>query len=148
MRRAHAECMLFESKEMLSSTQLNQLLSPNCNFLFIIRSSAGKMSKIGFVTPFESATYIAALERSLLLNIPLRVSFNLDIENNHVDAVLKPINSSQYQRVLQWISLPYTTRHDILSLKPANEDSNAKIIHVRPAKTVSLSHFLSAISTY
>lgn len=96
-----------------------------------------KMSKIGFVAPFENARYIAGLERNILVNIPLRASVNLDIENTHVDAALKLMNSSQYHQLLQWSSLPYTTRHDILSMKPANEDSNAKVIHVRPTKSVS-----------
>jgi hypothetical protein len=96
-----------------------------------------KMSKIGFIAPFEKARYIAGLERNLLVNIPLRASVNLDIENMHVDAALKPINSSQYHQLLQWSSLPYTTRHDIRSMSPANEDSNAKVIHVRPTKWVS-----------
>jgi hypothetical protein len=96
-----------------------------------------KMSKIGFVAPFENARYIAGLERNVLVNIPLKASVNLDIQNIHVDATLKLIDSSQYHQLLQWSSLPYTTRHDILSMNPANEDSNARVIHVRPTKSVS-----------
>jgi hypothetical protein len=96
-----------------------------------------KMSKIGFLAPFESARYIAGLERNFLVNIPLRASVNLDIENTHVDAALKFINSSQHHQLLQWSTLPFTTRHDILSMRPAIEGSNAKVIHVRPAKSVS-----------
>jgi hypothetical protein len=102
------------------------------------------MVKAGFVAPFESTRYMAALERSLLVNIPIRASVNLDIENRHVDAMLKPINSSQYHKLLQWTSLPYTTKHDILSLKPAIEDTNAKVIKTRPAKSVSRTHLLTA----
>lgn len=99
------------------------------------------MSKLGFVAPFENARYIAGLERNVLVNIPLRASVNLDIENVHVDATLEPINSNQNHQLLQWTSLPYTTRHDILSMNPANEDSNAKVIHVRPTKWVSHSRW-------
>jgi hypothetical protein len=96
------------------------------------------MSKMGFVAPFESTRYIAALERDVLVNIPIRVAVNLDIENKRVDAALKPLNSNEYHKVLQWTTLPYTTKHDILSMKPASEDSNAKIIRPRPSKSVSL----------
>lgn len=117
---------------------------PDCNVWFTIRYSAGQMSKIGFVAPFESVSYIAALERNLLINIPIRTSINLDIENRHIDATLKPMNSNHFHKLAQWTSLPYTTRHDILSLKPASEDSDAKIIHVGPAKSVSYGHLLLA----
>jgi hypothetical protein len=89
------------------------------------------------VTPFDSTRYIAGLEKNLLLNIPLRVSVNLDLENKHVAAALKPIDSNEYHKVLQWSSVPYTSKHDILNLKPALEDSNAKIILSRPVKSVS-----------
>jgi hypothetical protein len=95
------------------------------------------MSKMGFIAPFETATYIAALERDILINLPIRVAVNFDIENKHVDAALKPLNSDEYHKVLQWTTLPYITKHDILSMKPANEDSNAKIISTRPRKSVS-----------
>jgi hypothetical protein len=95
-----------------------------------------KMSEIGFVAPFESAKYIAGLERNILVNVPLRASVNLDFENTHLDAALKLINSSQYHQLLQCSSLPFTTRHDILSMEPAKEDSNTKVIHVRPSKWV------------
>jgi hypothetical protein len=99
-----------------------------------------KMSEIGFVAPFESASYIAGLERNFLINVPLRASVNLDIQNTHVDAVVKLINSSQYHQLFRYSSLPFTTRHDILSMKPASEDSDAKVIHVRPARWVSRGH--------
>jgi hypothetical protein len=99
-----------------------------------------KMSKIGFLAPFESARYVAGLERNVLVNVPLRASVNLDIENKHVDAVMKLVNSSQHHKLLQYTTKPYTTRHDVLSMNPDSEDINAKVIHVRPAKVVSHSH--------
>lgn len=92
---------------------------------------------MGFVTPFDSARYSAALERDVLVNLPVKVSVNLDIQNKRVDAVLKPLKVDEYHKVLQWTTVPYTTKHDILSMKPAIEDSNAKIITVRPIKKVS-----------
>jgi hypothetical protein len=95
------------------------------------------MIKMGFVTPFDSARYSAALERDVLVNLPVKVSVNLDIENKRVDAALKPLNVDEYHKVLQWTTVPYTTKHDILSMKPAIEDSNAKIISARPRKSVS-----------
>lgn len=103
----------------------------------IIRYSTRKMIKMGFVAPFESTRYTAALERDILVNLPVRVSVNLDIENKRVDAALKPLNADEYHKVLQWTTLPYITKHDILSMKPANEDSNAKKISPRPTKSVS-----------
>lgn len=108
-----------------------------CNLCLINRFSTRKMIKMGFVAPFESTRYIAALERDVLINLPVKVSMNLDIENKRVDAALKPLNVDEYHKVLQWTTLPYTTKHDILSMKPASEDSNAKIISARPSKSVS-----------
>jgi hypothetical protein len=95
------------------------------------------MGRISFIAPFESTTYTAALERDMFVNLPLRASVNLDIENNQVEAALKPLNSNQYQKLLQWTTLPYTTKQEILSIKPANEESSTKVIRSLPSKSVS-----------
>nr|CAD7427031.1 unnamed protein product [Timema monikensis] len=86
--------------------------------------------QIGFVTPFDHRQYVAAVDKNTQLNLPISASVDVDIENAKIQATFSPINSERDYQIFHCSSKPYTTKHDIINLKPHNQDSDYHKIHV------------------
>nr|CAD7195680.1 unnamed protein product [Timema douglasi] len=55
---------------------------------------------------------------------------DVDMENAKIQATFSPINSDKDYQIFHCSSKPYTTKHDIINLKPYNQDSDYHKIHV------------------
>nr|CAD7257447.1 unnamed protein product [Timema shepardi] len=86
--------------------------------------------QIGFVTPFDHRQYVAAVDKNTQLNLPISASVDVDMENSKIQATFSPINSDRDYQIFHCSSKPYTTKHDIINLKPYNQDSDYHKIHV------------------
>nr|CAD7573376.1 unnamed protein product [Timema californicum] len=86
--------------------------------------------QIGFVTPFDHRQYVAAVDKNTQLNLPISASVDVDMENSKIQATFSPINSDRDYQIFHYSSKPYTTKHDIINLKPHNQDSDYHKIHV------------------
>nr|CAD7414698.1 unnamed protein product [Timema poppensis] len=86
--------------------------------------------QIGFVTPFDHRQYVAAVDKNTQLNLPISASVDVDMENAKIQATFSPINSDKDYQIFHCSSKPYTTKHDIINLKPYNQDSDYHKIHV------------------
>nr|CAD7460130.1 unnamed protein product [Timema tahoe] len=86
--------------------------------------------QIGFVTPFDHRQYVAAVDKNTQLNLPISASVDVDMENAKIQATLSPINSDRDYQIFHCSSKPYTTKHEIINLKPHNQDGDYHKLHV------------------
>nr|Q9U8M0.1 RecName: Full=Vitellogenin-1; Short=Vg-1; Flags: Precursor [Periplaneta americana]BAA86656.1 vitellogenin [Periplaneta americana] len=96
--------------------------------------SVKEMSKIAIVTPFNSMEHMAALERNILINIPIKLDVDFDLEAQNIALNMKLIGKDSNPRLAQLSTNTYTTNHKITIIKPAIQDEEANEIHVRPAR--------------
>ncbi|CAG2058701.1 unnamed protein product, partial [Timema podura] len=86
--------------------------------------------QIGFVTPFDHRQYVAAVDKNTQINLPISASVDVDMENAKIQATLSPINSDRDYQIFHCSSKPYTTKHEIINLKPHNQDGDYHKLHV------------------
>ncbi|CAA9998147.1 unnamed protein product, partial [Nesidiocoris tenuis] len=96
--------------------------------------SAKAQGKMGFITPFNHKRYTAALHKNVHLHLPLRASLDLDFENSKIRAKVQPLDTQQKHKLLEYSTVAYTVKHDILDLSPALNNDNARPIHTGNVK--------------
>lgn len=104
-----------------------------CNY----RYASKTQSKLGFVTPFNHQRYLTGYDSNTQVHLPLKVKIDVDVENTKVYVKLQPLNPNKYQKIAEYSTMAYTTKHDILDLTPPQLDDDTEITHVRPVNRVS-----------
>lgn len=96
---------------------------------------ASKIEKrFGFVTPFEHQNYIAGIDKTEMVQIPVEYEVTEDHRNHGLK--IRP-NSQQTQMnsqltLLHHSTVPFTTRQNILALEPVSLDRNTH--HIMTSK--------------
>jgi hypothetical protein len=112
------------------------------HYVAILRYNFQLGSMIGFITPFDNMRYIAGLDRNVLFHIPMKAKIDVDMLKKNVSLTLKP-GSDRSVRMMHLSMRPYTSIHDIFSMRPVLEESSTKVIHVRPTRQVRNSYVAS-----
>lgn len=65
----------------------------------------------------------------------------MDVENGEVEVRLWPTNKNNKQAVFVYNTIPYTTKYNLVNVKPALEQSGTERIHVdEPVQVRNLLH--------
>ncbi|KAF6216357.1 hypothetical protein GE061_000698 [Apolygus lucorum] len=97
-----------------------------------ITYSAKAQGKMGFVTPYNHKRYTAALHKNIHVHVPLRVAFDIDVENNKIAAKVQPLDANHKHKLFEYSTVAYTAKHDILDMQPElNANNDVEIVHVR-----------------
>lgn len=109
--------------------------------------SAKIQERIGFVTPFEHKHYMAGEDKNFQIYLPIRLEAEVDTEMKEVQVKVQPVEKKDAFKALQASNVPYTSSHDILSMKPVFQDStNTRVMRNQETKKQTISpRFLSAI---
>lgn len=94
---------------------------------------------MSFANPSTRQRYSVGYDKKFQLNVPVRVTSEIDIRNREVKTEVKPLNDNKVTKVLQLGSWPYTTRDNVLSLRPLPESEHTKEIRGRPVRETKLS---------
>ncbi|KAK9500937.1 hypothetical protein O3M35_002098 [Rhynocoris fuscipes] len=90
----------------------------------------------GFSTPFDHKAYVASLGKNLHVSVPLRAEVSFDQNKNKIEAMLQPIEANRKQKLFEYSTVAYTSKHDILDLSPIVEGRDTQKIHVRPVQRI------------
>lgn len=85
--------------------------------------------RISFVTPFENQEYVTGIDKSLQVFLPIKAEMKYDTVKNELRTKIQPADDEPEYKALQYKKLPFTSKHDILSLRPVSNDKNTHIIH-------------------
>ncbi|XP_063218666.1 uncharacterized protein LOC134528927 [Bacillus rossius redtenbacheri] len=81
-------------------------------------------AEIGFITSFDSKHYIAGIQKNVQINLPVRAKIDIDVLEASINLSAKPINEERETTIFQYNVEPYIVRHDILNLKPVQEEDD------------------------
>ncbi|KAJ8680081.1 hypothetical protein QAD02_015868 [Eretmocerus hayati] len=84
--------------------------------------------RIGFVTPFESQEYIAGIDKSVQIHLPIHTELDINLEKNEARLSVKPNADKEEYRVLQYELEPFTAKHDIFNLEPITRDEDTHVL--------------------
>lgn len=85
--------------------------------------------RISFVTPFENQEYVSGIDKDLQVFLPVKGEMKYDTTQNEVNMKIQPAEDEPEYKVLQYKKQPFTSKHDILSLRPVSNDKNTHVIH-------------------
>ena len=103
--------------------------------------------RVGFLTPFEHKHYMAGEDKNVQVYIPVRVESEINSEKKEIKVKVQPLESKESFKILHVSNLPYTSKHDILTMKPVLHDSeNTRVVHKQEIKkhTRTLSDLLNS----
>ncbi|KAJ8886563.1 hypothetical protein PR048_012775 [Dryococelus australis] len=81
-------------------------------------------AEIGFFTKFDSKHYIAGMQKNVEINLPVKAKIDVDLQHSTIDLRAEPINKDIQTTILHYSAEPYIVRHDILNLKPVQEEND------------------------
>lgn len=84
--------------------------------------------RIGFVAPFERQHFIAGVDMNFQAYLPIRLNMDVNLAKNDAKLRMLPINGEEKAKLIHYSVLPYTSKHDILHLKPVITDRNTQKI--------------------
>ncbi|XP_029035514.2 vitellogenin-like [Osmia bicornis bicornis] len=94
--------------------------------------------RIGFVTPFEHHHYIAGIDVNTQAYAPVKVSLDINVPTKSTQLKLWPLKGEEKSRLIHYSVVPYTSVHNILSLRPLQTEKGTHKVHIDTSKTVTL----------
>lgn len=88
--------------------------------------SAKFQGRMGFVTPFDHQQFTAGVDVNAHVYMPLKVQTELNVPEKSLEVKLWPMEGESKARILHYSIIPYTSRHDILTLRPIATDKNTQ----------------------
>lgn len=86
--------------------------------------------RIGFLASFEHQHYLTGVDKNQLLQIPAEFEVKLDMSKQNLALKIRPsssqTDSTSQLRLLQYNTIPFTTRQDLLELQPVSLDKNTQ----------------------
>ncbi|XP_066157928.1 vitellogenin-like [Euwallacea fornicatus] len=90
---------------------------------------SGKVqSHLSFVTPFDHQIYLAGYDRTLHSHIPFKAQVDIDVKNKQAKVEFEFQEKHEGARLLHFSSTPYTSRSDIMTIRPVALRPNTLII--------------------
>ncbi|XP_066255189.1 vitellogenin-like [Euwallacea similis] len=90
---------------------------------------SGKVqSHLSFVTPFDHQIYMAGYDRTLHTHVPLKAHVDIDVKNKETKIEVEIQEKHEGARLLHFSSTPYTSRSDVMTIRPVALRPNTLII--------------------
>ncbi|CAG9759825.1 unnamed protein product [Ceutorhynchus assimilis] len=90
--------------------------------------SGKAQSHLSFVTPFDHEIYMAGYDRNLLVHVPISAKVEIDAKNNEAKIEFEVREAGQESRIAHFGSYPYTSRSNIMTIKPVSQRPNTQLI--------------------
>ncbi|XP_017797232.1 PREDICTED: vitellogenin-like [Habropoda laboriosa] len=74
--------------------------------------------RVGFVAPFEHQHFIAGVDVNFQAFAPVKIDLDVNIPKRSVQLKVWPLKGDEKARLIHYSVIPYTSNHDILSLRP------------------------------
>ncbi|XP_058799329.1 vitellogenin-like [Phymastichus coffea] len=84
--------------------------------------------RLSFVTPFENQQYIAGVDKSVQFHLPIEAEVEYNNKKKEFRLKIQPNNEEPNFKLVQTKIEPFTSKHDILDLKPVSTDKNTLVI--------------------
>lgn len=84
--------------------------------------------RLSFVTPFEHQEYVGGVDKNMQLHLPMKTEIKYNKDKREAHLKIEPNNEESQFKIVQIKTEPFTSKHDILSLKPVSVDENTRII--------------------
>ncbi|KAK2583797.1 hypothetical protein KPH14_009697 [Odynerus spinipes] len=97
---------------------------------FRLTMASKVQGRVGFVTPFDQQSFVSGIDMKTQLFVPGRVGVKLNPSKSGMEVEIKLQASKQAEniRMLHFSVVPYTSRHNVLSLRPLLLEKNTQII--------------------
>ncbi|CAG9816778.1 unnamed protein product [Phaedon cochleariae] len=93
-----------------------------------ITVTAKMQGRLGFTTPFDHQQYIAGFDKQFQIHVPVHGNIDIDIKNGKVNFEFEAVEKHEGAHVFHYSTWPYTSRVDILNLKPLHLQPNTHVI--------------------
>lgn len=85
--------------------------------------------RLGFIAPFEHQEYMVGIDRKVQVHLQLRSEIEYDRKKQEVRVKIQPSEDENEYKILEYKTIPFTSKRDILSLQPAPKENNTYTIH-------------------
>ncbi|XP_053979658.1 vitellogenin-like [Hylaeus volcanicus] len=109
--------------------QMNQGLNLDVESDVRLLFSSKIQGRIGFVTPFEHEHFVSGVDVNLQTYAPIKVKLGVDVEKKNLQMKIWPLKGEEKARLVHYSVVPYTSSHDIFSLRPLLTEKNTQIVH-------------------
>uniref|UniRef100_T1IB40 Uncharacterized protein n=1 Tax=Rhodnius prolixus TaxID=13249 RepID=T1IB40_RHOPR len=89
---------------------------------------------LGFTTPYNHKNYVAVLGNNVHVGAPFKAAVEFDFEKSKFQAKVQPLEQNTHKKLFEYSTVAYTSKHEILDLKPIAEGDNTEEVHVRPVQ--------------
>lgn len=94
---------------------------------------------VSFTNPHTQQRYTAGYDKKFQLNLPMRISSDIDMRSREIKTEFKPLYEDKEVKLLQMGSYPFTSRDDAFNLRPLHESKHTKDAHKRPLRETNYS---------
>ncbi|XP_076766164.1 vitellogenin [Xylocopa sonorina] len=100
--------------------------------------------RIGFVTPFDHQHFVSGVDVNFQTYLPMKVAMDVNILKDNVQLKIWPLKGEETARLMHYSVLPYTSKYDILSLRPVMTDKNTHVIKPEEIETQTYPEIIDA----
>lgn len=120
------------SGDLQTQDKSHRLVSIDLDSRIRIVVSKKMQDRVGFVAPFDHHHYIAGHDVNAQAYLPLKMKINANMNKNIYEAKLEPSTTEKLIPVVHFSTVPYTSRHNILRLRPVIGGDETHIINAKP----------------
>lgn len=91
-------------------------------------------ARVGFLTLFDHQRYVAAVQRKIQAHLPLKMSVNINYENEEASVQFEPLNTKNDVTLLHASSWPYTQHRHIQAAYDISRQTDTKVIKTADTK--------------
>lgn len=98
--------------------------------IFIIFSAYSTTQEVSmsFIEPSNGQRYSASYDKKTQINVPLRISSDIDVRNREIKTEVKPMTTDKEMKIVQLETSPFTARDNVFNIRPMSESKHAKKI--------------------
>ncbi|CAL7934467.1 unnamed protein product [Xylocopa violacea] len=93
--------------------------------------------RVGFVTPFDHQHFISGVDVNFQSYIPMKLVLDVNVPKANMQLKIWPLKGEENARLIHYSVLPYTSKHDILNLRPVMLDKNTHLIQPEEIETLN-----------
>ncbi|XP_031636119.1 vitellogenin-A1-like [Contarinia nasturtii] len=119
------------NNERTGNNKKNKMQIPksvNASASIELTYSTNNEVSMSFTEPSTGQRYSATYDKMTQVNVPLRISSDIDVDNREIKTEVKPLRADKEMKILQMKTTPYTVRDNIFKLRPMPESPHTKEI--------------------